>query len=162
MTCVVSLCQKWIDDKLPRRWLWQIPVDANVIDKQPKSVSRQQTPLSTLAHKQTEQQATGLFTPLLGILSSCFSSLWKVSHPQQFRTKKEKKKQVSVLLSTAQRLKNFALISVSDRDFMRVTRGDQQWFGERSPSPILHKGPNTLCLGSGPSLDGVQWCQLFK
>lgn len=25
-----------------------------------------------------------------------------------------------------QRLKNFALISVSDRDFMRVTRGDRQ------------------------------------
>lgn len=62
MMCVVLvlLCHWWVDDDLPRLWLGQIPVDANVIDKQPKLVSRQQTLLSMFAYKQTEQQTTGL------------------------------------------------------------------------------------------------------
>lgn len=82
-------------------------------------------------------------------LSSCFS--WKVAHLQQFRAKN--KCPLFYLLLLLQRLKNFALISASDRDFMQVTWGDQQWFGEQFPRPILHKEPNTVCLGSGPSLD---------
>lgn len=57
---LVLLCHWWVDDDLPRLWLGQIPVDANVIDKQPKLVSRQQTLLSMFAYKQTEQQTTGL------------------------------------------------------------------------------------------------------
>lgn len=75
---------------------------------------------------------------------ACFSC--KVLHLHSSRL-------VSACICRRRRLKNFALISVSDWDFMRVTRGDQQWFGEQSHSPILHKEPNTVCLGSGPSLD---------
>ena len=81
------------------------------------------------------------------IPSSCLS--WKVS-PAPTVLDKNKCRHFYL---PVQRLRNFALISVRDRDFMRVTRGDQQWFGEQSPSPILHKEPNMVCLGSGPSLD---------
>lgn len=149
MMCAVHidmLCHRWVDDNLPRLWLGQIPVDANVIDKQPKSASRQQTPLSALACEQTQQQATGLFTPF--IKTEQLFLLEGFTSP----TVPDKNKCLRFYLPP-QRLKNFALISVSDRDFTRVTRGDQQWFGEQSPSPILHKEPNTVCLGSGPSLD---------
>lgn len=49
-----------------------------------------------------------------------------------------------------QRLKNFALISASDSETSRRSpEVDRQWFGAQSPSPILHKGPNTLCPGVG-------------
>lgn len=65
----------------------------------------------------SEQQAAKLFTP--------FSDphqpfLLQVSHLPLFGGK-----QVSVLLSAVQRLKNFALISASDRDWRQVSRGDQ-------------------------------------
>lgn len=94
------------------------------------------------AYEQPEQQAGVLFkNPEKPFLLESFTS----------RTVPDKKCLCFYL--PIQRLKNFALISVSDRDFMRVTQGDQQWFGEQSPSPILHKEPNTVCLGSGPSLD---------
>lgn len=114
MMCVVLelLCHWWVDDNLPRLWLGQIPVDANVIDKQPKSASCQQMLLNTFAHEQAKRQTTGLFTPF--------------SNPEQLfllegftsPTVLGKNKHFYLLL---QRLKNFALISVSDSDFMQVT-----------------------------------------
>lgn len=148
---LVSLCHRRVGNNSPRLWLGQIPVDANVIDKQPEvSVTpavagcRILLPPSWLSNKLRR-----LFTPFLCKIQSRCSS-WKVSISNSCGQKKNKCLWFYLLL---QRLKNFALISVSDRDFMQVTWGDQQWFGEQSPSPILHKEPNTLCLGSGPSLD---------
>lgn len=100
MMCVVlvSLCHWWVDDNLPRLWLGQIPVDANVIDKQPKSASRQQTLLSTFTYEQPEQQATGLFTPFRNpeqlFLLEGFTS-----------PNSSEQKQVSALLSAATEVK---------------------------------------------------------
>lgn len=82
-----------------------IPVDANVIDKHPKSAAR----------------ATS------GGAVDAFSEL--VFPPEGFHVTEgsegEKNKCVLFYLPL-ERLKNFALISVSDRDFMWVTRGDRQ------------------------------------
>lgn len=96
MTCVVlvSLCHWWADDNLPRLWRGQIPVDANAIDKQPKSASRQKTLLSTFAYEQAKQQAAGLFTPFVNpeqlfLLEGCTSPAV------------QSKKQVSALSSAA-------------------------------------------------------------
>lgn len=76
----------WLDDNLPRLWLRQIPLDENVIDKQPKPVSDRQRLLSTAACEQTTQQATPLFTPF--------------TNPEQlFLLELFWTKQVSVLLS---------------------------------------------------------------
>lgn len=105
--------------------------------------------LTNTQSRRREQQAAELLTPFQSSGAALFP-------PEGFRvtdgSEAEKNKCVLFYLPL-QRLKNFALISVSDRDFMWVTRGDRQWFGEQSHSPILHKEPNMLCLGSGPSLD---------
>lgn len=149
---LVSLCHRRVGDNSPRLWLGQIPVDANVIDKQPEvSVTpagagcRVLLPTSRLSDKLWR-----LFTPFFFVKSRAGVRPGRFQSPTVVGKKKTKCLWFYLLL---QRLKNFALISVSDRDFMQVTWGDQQWFGEQSPSPILHKEPNTLCLGSGPSLD---------
>lgn len=79
--CVVLelLCHWWVDDNLPALWLGQIPVDANVIDKQPGWCRR--TLLSTSAYEQAKRQ-----TAVRGCLHllEIPNSSWKASHLQQF------------------------------------------------------------------------------
>lgn len=131
-TVLVSLCHRRVEDILAVLQLRKIPVDANVIDKQPKSVE-----------SATSRGADD------GVFKAPPEQLFL---PEGFRlsdsSEGEEIKCVLFYL-LLQRLKNFALISVSDRDFMRVTRGDRQWFGKQSPSSILHKEPNMLCPRSG-------------
>lgn len=143
---LISLCHRWGDDNStgfiePG----QIPVDADVIDKQPAATSRRQTTSESLLGLQTSSatscRAVHAFTPRPKTLSSRFP--WTVLLSP---TVVDKNKCVHFYLPV-QRLENFALISGSDKVFTWVIWGDQQWFREQSPSPILHKEPNMVCLG---------------
>lgn len=108
-TVLVPLCHQRVENILPALRLKKIPVDANVIDKQPKSA---------------ERATSG------GAVDSVFKTppeqLFLLEGFRLSGSSEGEKNKCVLLYLLRQRLKNFALISVSDRDFMRVTRGDQQ------------------------------------
>lgn len=101
-------------------------------------------------HGPASNKLRGLFTPCFFSFFFFFPSVKIQSRCSTSNSRWPEKTECRWLYPLLQRLKNFALISASDSETSRRSpEVDRQWFGAQSPSPILHKGPNTLCPGVG-------------